>query len=100
MEQLNAVSVTLERLDNMSIINKIMLIELFDNVHKTVSPLYIIEYDSNMIKSARDFASLPKQVKKIIKTNYHNDDYKRTLLNGTLNNHGLHIIKYERYKTT
>lgn len=83
----------------MSIINKLTLVELFDKAHKTVSPLFIIEYDSGVLKSARDFASLPKFAKKIIKTSYYNSGYnhKFTEINGTLND--LHITEYERLKT-
>ena len=97
MEQLNAVNAALERWYNMSIINKITLFELFNKVHKLITPLYVIEYNSGTITTAHDFISLPKQAKKIIKTSYYNTGYKHkfTEINGSQND--LHITEYERY---
>lgn len=97
MEQLNAVNAVSERWYNMSIINKITLFELFNKVHKLITPLYVIEYNSGTITTAHDFVSLPKQAKKIIKTSHYNTGYKykfRTLY-GISNE--LYITEYERY---
>ena len=82
----------------MSVIEKITLFEHFTKNHKFVTPLYVVKYKSGAVTAVYDFASLPKQAKKIIKTWYYSTGYNRkcTALNGTFKD--LHITEYEREK--